>query len=908
MKDNKSVLNEAFFKKSSSYSEKVKSRMPAYEPVSSSSSKGFGSQAGIVSGGSFAVSDADEMKKRLTGTFGAAFGGNNIKAMAGKAIKSFPIIVSDNIEPETVINLKRLMEEQYADYISLLISNKVIDIGEYTTGGDDGSTIAIQALDSISGTDFSKNRLANKAMNSGELSVDDIGANTPLYNLLREEHIDLKTGDSLFDSLMENALVVPSDKADELIKYIQENADSLILQEEPTAWDKHAIERSPNKQASKIEDKEGYYAHVAARVNAAEDSKTETLSHAIERTTNTYDLAVNKINGYDKVLGAYSGKIDNTTYNKLSNAEILVDKAQFDNVMNRTVGELLMDPKNHAIKDRFEKAAILLQAEMITGSEFIDYCTLRLGIPISATARATLVTRFKRAKNLGRVNNYQNDIFMTDADAKLIKQNQKIFDRVCPKITNVKIGGIVSAIGGAAGGAVGGAILGGLFLSTMLWPAVIAAAVSGTGAYLIYKLASKKKIAKEKEYNRIEGWERVEMLIERMDKQRAAVISSVNPTEPEKNPMLKSIDSDAYKLAKDNELTQGSYKKTLQFIDNPLGEKKEKDDGDRPLTASELEELQNRISLMLNKAALTESVGYNDAPKFDFSDDFIRESVDDYLEAYDECMEDPYFKASQLEESLKRKPATTIPTKVKYVEKKPKKDILIVPEFSARSQYAYGSTEIDSRAMKDRKYNQPLIMTIKFKERLSDDKYSDNELVAVIGILGRVIRVPSNEMKYILTRNVEGETVEGIFKSGNIKNTVSELLSTSKINADVRNLPQSADVWKNLEKVAALAIANKYSGRKSGNVANAHIVFSEKEIDDVRIDTGTDYKRDMKLVSQLMRHYSAFTLMIADDPAQRVYIYNDEDDISWNVVPYSAIMGKDTGDQLASALSKISRI
>lgn len=905
MKDNKSVLNEAFFKKTS-YSEKRKSEMPAYSPVPGPSGKTFGSQAPVISGGSFAVSDPQEMKKRLTGTFGAAFGGNNIRSMAGKAIKSFPIIVSDNIEPETVMNLKRLMEEQYADYISLLISNKVIDLGAFDTASADGSTIAIQALDSISGTDFSKNRLANKAMNTGALTMDDIGANTPLYNLLRENHIELNTGDALFNELFENALVVPSDKADDLVKYICENADSLILNE----WElPTTVEYGPNRQASRIEGKAAYAEYLAkGKAAEAQDNKVTDLQTALQNTVDKYDLTVKKINGYDKVLDTYTGKVDNGVYTKLSNAEILVDKGQFDAVMNRTVGELLMDPKNAAIKDRFEKAAILLQAEMITGSEFIDYCTLRLGIPISATARATLSTRFRRAKSVERKDDYKNGIFMTDEELRKIKQNQKVFDKVCPKILNAKIGSIVAGTVGTIGGAgVGGAVAGILALagSTLLWPVILGGAlVGGAGSavgYLIYR-ASKKRAANK---TKIEGWERVEALIETMDKQRADLISHYNSSVNPSNPKLTSdsiyntvIDNSSVINAKKGEF---KYKETLKDIDNPA----------RLMSKEEQDDALNHVESSMKKAmTLAEAcTGYNDTPAFHFDVEYLEECADIFNEAFDECMEEKSFKNCLLEASLlEKKKESTMPMKIKYVEKKPNKDLLIAPEFSARSTYAYGTTEIDSRAMKDRKYNQPLLMKISFRERFDDGKFSDNELTAVIGILGKVIRVPSNEMEYILQRNIEGETIEGIFKSGNIKNMVSDLLSVSKINADVKNLPQSADVWKNLEKVAALAVANKYSGKKSGNVANAHIVFSEKEIDDVRVNTGTDYKRDMKLVNQLMKHYSAFTLMIADDPAQRVYIYNDEDDISWNVVPYSAIMGKDTGDQLTSALSKLSRI
>lgn len=916
MKDNKTVLNEAFFKKTS-YSERRKSEMPGYEPAPGTSDKTFGSQSNVVSGGAFAVTDTQEMKKRLAGTFGAAFGSNNIKSMAGKAIKSFPIIVSDNIEPETVINLKRLMEEQYADYISLLISNKVIDIGDYMTASADGSTIAIQALDSISGTDFSKNRIANKAMNTGELSIDDIGANTPLYNLLRENHADLSTGDSLFDALLENALVVPNDKVNDVVKYIQENADSLILTEVDEYGNSTTVERS-GQRGSRIENKAEYEADRAAHKSLMQKAadgdtaeKTESLSDALDKTITKYNLTTQKIEGYDKVLKSYTGDLGNGYYNKLSNAEILVNKGEFDNVMNRTVGELLMDPANAPIKDRFEKATILLQAEMITGSEYIDYCTLRLGIPISATTRATLTQRFRRAKNLNRSNDYKNGIFMTDADAKLIKQNQKVFDRVCPKMLNTKVGLVLAGVSAAAGGgAAAAAVIATSASLPWLWPA-LGAAVAGGGVYLLFKLIKGAKMKKTNNQNRIEGWERVEALIDAMDRQRADVINGKSIKNYQSTSVI-DLDKDAAKLKQTDRSLANDYKNTLRKVDNPLSTDNKSDDSDRELSSAELKAIQDAVSATLRKnIALAESyIGYMDAPTFNFSTEEIDEAIKTYVDTYDECMKDDKFRAQMLEESIfrKKKTETAMPVKTRYIEKKPNKDLLIVPEFSARSQYAYGSTEIDARAMKDRKYNQPLIMTIKFKERMDDGKYSDNELTAVIGILGKVIRVPSDEMKYILTRNIEGETIEGIFKSGNIKNAISDLLSTSKINSDVKNLPQSADVWKNLEKVASLAIANKYSGKKSGNVANAHIVFSEKEIDDVRIDSGTDYKRDMKLVSQLMKRYSAFTLMIADDPAQRVYIYNDEDDISWNVVPYSAIMGKDTGDQLASALSKISRM
>ena len=49
---------------------------------------------------------------------------------------------------------------------------------------------------------------------------------------------------------------------------------------------------------------------------------------------------------------------------------------------------------------------------------------------------------------------------------------------------------------------------------------------------------------------------------------------------------------------------------------------------------------------------------------------------------------------------------------VKYVETKDNKKLITTPSFMAR-EYAYGSTEIDRKILKDRRYNQPLIMTVK---------------------------------------------------------------------------------------------------------------------------------------------------------------------------------------------------
>ena len=106
MKNNKKVLSESFFKRDT-YSDRIQKNMPQYTPAAPANTPASFGKGSASDGGIFAVTDVDTMKKRLAQSFGAAFGTNSIKSMAGKAIKTFPIIVSDNVEPETVIALKK---------------------------------------------------------------------------------------------------------------------------------------------------------------------------------------------------------------------------------------------------------------------------------------------------------------------------------------------------------------------------------------------------------------------------------------------------------------------------------------------------------------------------------------------------------------------------------------------------------------------------------------------------------------------------------------------------------------------------------------------------------------------------------------------------------------------------------
>ena len=200
MSDNRKILNEAFFKKSK-VADKMKKKY-GYEPmdVRKDGQLGYGSIIDMDSG--LPVTDTKEAGRRVVSALGASIGQNSVRNMASKSIKTFPIIISDQIEPETSVMIKRVMEEQYAEYLSLIISNEIIDISAFQTSGEEGN-IAIQALDKLSPEDEGK-ALRRKAV-KGNVSLDDMFANMSSYSLIRNENY--RTGNAVLDNLLEGAIV-----------------------------------------------------------------------------------------------------------------------------------------------------------------------------------------------------------------------------------------------------------------------------------------------------------------------------------------------------------------------------------------------------------------------------------------------------------------------------------------------------------------------------------------------------------------------------------------------------------------------------------------------------------------------------------------------------------------------------
>ena len=798
-------------------------------------------------------------------------GNNTVKNMANRALKKFPIIVSEHVDPSTAVLLKNYLEAQYAEYLNLLISNQIIDLSDYERNSPKGN-IAIQALDQITGADFGKQRLANKAM-SGELGVNDLFQNVPIYQLLRQE--SYQTGDENVDSLLENALVVDSSNEKQLIDFIMNEA-TLFDTIQTTGTDTKDFKEISKTLKTMDTDNNYYSAELRDNGQGTVIGKSDLLQKTVQATRSNKDAA----NELAKRGYLYTDSNGFEHYDKLTNTEVTIDPHHLSAAVNETVGELLLKntPSSRFLKDRFEKATWLLQSRLIAGSEYAAY-VMHLGLPIRKEVYGELIKRYpvKHIIVPVKVKGTSRADLITAKEAQLISEGRRFIPKIVEGITKVRVKDVFKvnvAVSTGAGAVVTGAVAAAI---AGLTTAGVGAALGGLAAGLttiVYNAFKNKgpHIKKTKEdYN---TWQRVEELIQDMD---------------DRTYRLKV---DAIKWEIKNDETSKEYQKAAK---NELEAEKYFDFGD------EGKDFPTSLTNPVNQFRLQMSHIYESVEGVEcyFEDPITltEEDVEYYKDLKDVLTESDNVILEKMAKISLAKPGSL--TMLKYDDKKD----FVVPSYGTANLTAYGSVDYDRRDLKDRKFNTPLIMTVRFKERYSDGSYADNELTAVIGILGVITRIPTEEMEYILKSNAQGTTLKGIF-SGDGNSSLADLFSAYKAKNDYSKLTQSSDTWKNLEKVSHLAMANKMAGKMNNNVANAHIIFSNKEITSVRQETGLDYLRDRKASAGLMKRYSAMNLMIADDTLERVFIFNDIDSSSWDVVPYDAIRGRDSSDLMASIANK----
>jgi hypothetical protein len=961
-----------------------------YKPVSSSSEITTNQLIGKGADGTITVSDTPELQKRLTTALGMAMGSNSIKSMANKAVKSFPIIASDDLSADTLVMVKNMLEERYASYIDLLVSNQIINLTDYKIQNTDGGgNIAIQALDKISGTDFGTERIARQAR-TGSLSVDDVAKNVPAWQLMRTNE-DYKSGNPLLDPLLENAVITTPDHVQDVVAqmhqdvltedvgdvsdmrvasgeyaiYASNGVNTASTSAKPAKGDFERLVRprkttnprefwidgfgtAPEIIVTRVSGDRGTlgtvgipsttvgyvdfdtgifvvdYSNIPSwtlpSASAGLRFTLHYLSMAIGGSRNPTlggwldsmqtDVSAQRKDELKNQYKTSSMYVNNNAikYDKLMSPKVVVDDESLNRAVESSIGEILSGNNEAStfVRKRFQEASYLLITERISGNEYVSYVSDRLGLPISKETRQEIITKFRtgnvafKGVSVWEVNGSGVQI---DAQTKEMQQriakNERVFDvHIAPKMFHLKGKDIIQIMMMSLGGAGAGAAIGvpliaaGMLSSPIGWAIAAAGGVAGGIGTLIYKY-HKSKQRVQKQDNRIEGWERVESLIDEMELGQADAVKhaiEINETKnaDDQERIRNFVVADQQRLS-DFESDMGKILSMSASNANTMSESYSPETKDRIYSQYCTSVTESKIQRIL-----------------DF-DKYLTEEIESSPEALSDLNEG----TSGLTVFLKQ-PGSLVVKERKYS----KKDIdAVVPAFGTKEVIAYGSVEYDKRDLKDRKFNDPLILTVTFKERYSDGKYADNELTAVIGILGVITRVPSDEMAYILSANAKGTTISGMFKADDKsaeKDTVSTMLTNFMNSKYADHLPTSGKIWNNLEKVGELAVANALAGNKNnGNVVNAHIVFSQKEIDQVKSELGIDYlaSKNINLVSQLMKRYSASMIMSCNDALQTVNSFDDPDNISWDLAPYSAYMAKASDNQLTTAaLAQISRL
>lgn len=981
----KDILKEAFFRRKKSPSEKIKSKLPEYIPVNDPKER-----TSFI-----AVDDANEIKKRLTGTIGALVGTNSIKGQINRSIKKFPILISDDIDPDTAVMLKQVLEEQYAEFLSLLISNEVVDVNELKTayGGDD--KIAIQSIDKFHTnsplTTKSKiGQLGNKMARTGEISrhdyLDTLG---DVFKIFRES-VEYKN--ELFDNiltesenetneflktLLEDAIIVKSDEElqavrkaiiEEAEKIADEQQEEIINENNRFSGVSSYLDIDKSRDISSTLDNKYQYKKVLDKKIEDIEGKINSLNKKITDITDSLNnISKNYNMGYDNVIIAeYISNLKSFltafdfsvyTYAHSKQTNVTVKSSVFTNAKLANVANKLWDDINNWINNKSLDPEYHHNDIMIKVDNAINFVSANINNILSQNP-GTLTTQKLNS-------NISNMIY-----------HKKIMNKKYTELLNFRSNNKVKQIGSDAK----------LSLQKM-WQKDLKRLLKDKDELVSeLKELTKEKNKVEQEILKLEKinseyqkdkslfylvQDRLTHPIVENDFKKASslLISGVIRPEDYITYVTKVLGipipvEERLKIIKkfgDPNITQNTinrqivekqikqnYLKNLPFLKRMIEKIKIKLPGNK--TSAEIAKRKYSYLMSKDKAdkpiqAMIAAIGYhqkpnkNDSRPFGFGtmssqqDDDIERLVNTYqdylfrdfntdqkdlyelkkrlteeihyyeeLENQQETLNENIFRRNR---GLPNPDAFSPRFKTKSFIKTDNPDkLLTVPAYTARSAVAYGDARVNRRDQKDRRFHQPLIIEVKFKERFDDGSFSDNEMTAVIGILGSIKRIPSEEMKYILVSNATNKSIPSIVKNlmsnTGEENFFSKIISSFK--DEIKNLPRSHELWRSLNSISKMAITSKIQG-VDGPIPNAHLIFSIKEIDEVKHEHGIDYLAEPKYAAKLMKRYAAFTIMVANDIQERVYIFDDEENSDWNVVSYRTF--RSTGNDSRGALEDL---
>lgn len=210
-----------------------------------------------------------------------------------------------------------------------------------------------------------------------------------------------------------------------------------------------------------------------------------------------------------------------------------------------------------------------------------------------------------------------------------------------------------------------------------------------------------------------------------------------------------------------------------------------------------------------------------------------------------------------------------------YNLKNKQDETFIIPAYTIGNQLLYGQVEVERDANKERRYNEPIWLKIRFVERYSMLKNDaiDNTYTATIGIKANISRVPSSEVEYVFKSNAEKVS----FKPADI---------LGKIKSD----SQLSRVWSQAKSIKNVLGSETFNNNFNGAaVLSPVIIASTKEATTNIAETADfNYIKKPELAVKLMNKYNAGAICLID-PIQEIYYLIDNENESWDRVPFSEL-------------------
>lgn len=214
-----------------------------------------------------------------------------------------------------------------------------------------------------------------------------------------------------------------------------------------------------------------------------------------------------------------------------------------------------------------------------------------------------------------------------------------------------------------------------------------------------------------------------------------------------------------------------------------------------------------------------------------------------------------------------------------------------------KKAYSRSNAEV-AEVKRDRGAFDPIMVTVTLQLKKSDGSIDQTGLKTTFGVLAVIHEIPTEEMTNVLKYFFTDKTLIRLIRwsKGELR-TLKQMVGLDMMRRDFVVQKKSRRMWRSLEMIRHGGFIKRFFGeKKDPKLPNAHIMFSIKEIDEVKRFLNVDYLNDERLTMQFMERYFLYDFMVADDTNDMLYRFNYENG-TYEYFPYNKLKSesKDKG-------------